>query len=174
MARWGNYTHMHRRASVFLLLTFCAACGGGNRQNSALCGITMIASANRVLDQVPNTYALLSEPPEALTAGYVPTRVVGFATARSMATSDGEGPLTLGYDGEGLPAEPGFGVAIVDDSSEVFRGVLIFETNPPEGYPELGVVAQGENSVPLFGLRIHWSSVNSEDCPIFAAPDSSQ
>jgi hypothetical protein len=88
--------------------------------------------------------------------------------------SNEEGPLSLGYDGEGLPSEPGFAVAIVDDSSEAFRGVLIFETNPPEGYPELGVVAQGANSVPLFGLRIHWSSVNSEDCPIFAAPDSSQ
>lgn len=166
---------MQRRASVFLVLALCAACGGsGNRQNSALCGLTMMASANRVLDQMPNVYALLSEPPEELTAGYVPTRVFGYATGRSMATSAEEGPLTLGYDGEGLPPEPGFAVAIVDDSSEVFRGVLIFETNPPEGYPELGVVTQGETSVPLFGLRIHWSSVNSEDCPIFAAPDSSQ
>jgi len=134
----------------------------------------MIASANRVLDQMPNVFAILSELPEELTAGYVPTRVVGFATARSVALGDEDGPFTLGYDGEGLPAEPGFAVAIVDDSSEVFRGVLVFETEPPQGYPELGVVTQGENTVPLFGLRIHWSSVNSEDCPIFAAPDSSQ
>ena len=165
---------MQRRASVFLVFALGAACGGGNRQNSALCGITMIASANRVLDQMPNVHAILSEPPEELTAGYVPTRVVGFATARSVATGNEEGPFTLGYDGEGLPAAPGFAVAIVDDSSEVFRGVLIFETDPPQGYPELGVVAQGANSVPLFGLRVHWSSVNSEDCPIFTAPDSAQ
>jgi hypothetical protein len=159
------------RSILAIAIALClSSCGGGDRHNSAMCGITLIAGANRVLDQLANVHAILHEPPVEIVQGAVPTRVVGYATSRSVPL-DTSGVLTLGYEGEGLPPQPGFALAVVDDSSEVFRGILVFETEPPQGYPELGVLTQGADSVPLFGLRIHWSSVNSDDCPLFTPQD---
>jgi hypothetical protein len=126
----------------------------------------MMASGNKVLDQLQNVHALLEEPPTELLSGAVPTRVLGYGSSQSLA-AEGEGGAVLGYEGDGLPAEPGFGLALVDDSSEVFRGVLVFEVQPPPGFPQIGTISSATSTLPLFGLRIHWSSVNSDQCPLF-------
>lgn len=132
----------------------------------------MIASANRVLEQIPNVHALLHDPPAALTQGPVPTRVVGHGTGRSHGSESPDG-VVLEYEGGNLPRLPGFAVALVDDSSEVFRGVLVFETEPPPNYPLIGGV-RGPDApmLPLIGLRINWGTVNSDRCPLFKAIDS--
>lgn len=159
-----------RRIPCFALLIGAVACGTGDPQNSAVCGFTLLASGGRVLDQVANVNAVLRTPPEAMLSEVSPTRVVGHATARSVPREGPDG-LVLTYEGEGMPAEPGFGVALVDDSSEVYRGVMIFEVSPPD-YPLMGVITNGISTLPLFGVRVHWSSVNSEKCPIFSLPDT--
>lgn len=150
------------------------ACGPRDAQNSALCGMTMMASGNRVLERLSNIHAILAEPPEAMLSGRVPTRVLGYGVAHSIATPADSNRVTLAYQGEGFPELPGFGLALVDDSSEVFRGVVVFDPEPPRGYPEVGTVTSGDVTVPLFGLRIHWTSVNSEQCPLFPADTSDQ
>lgn len=131
-----------------------------------------MAGANRVLDQMAQGFAFLGTPPEALLEGNVPTRVVGYAVNRSVPVVDGE-RVRLQYEGEGLPQTPGFGVGLIDDSTEVFRGVLIFETEPNPSFPEIGTVVDGTNTVPLFAVRIHWTSVNDDTCALFPPMDTS-
>jgi hypothetical protein len=131
-----------------------------------------MAGANRVLDQMAQGHTFLGSPPEALASGEVPTRVVGYAVSRSTPTMEGD-RVNLHYEGEGLPLTPGFGVALVDDSIEVFRGVLIFETEPSPSFPEIGSLVGANSTIPLFGIRVHWTSVNDDSCPIFPQPDSS-
>jgi hypothetical protein len=155
-----------------LLLTLAlAACGSQrNAENSAVCGITAIAAGNRILDQFQGGTTVLHAPPAGL-EGEVQARVVGRGTASALAAR-AESGVVLGYNGEGFPDRPGFAVALVDDSSEVFRGVVIFETNGPADYPQIGTISSASSTLPLYAMRINWSSVNDPRCPLFAPRDT--
>jgi hypothetical protein len=161
---------MKRILFLLPIVSLSIGCTTRDPADSAMCGITFLASANRVLDQMPNIHAVLTDPPPDMT-GVIQARVVGYGRARALV-GDGPDGVLVGYEGEGFPELPGFGVALVDDSIEVFRGVLIFLIEPPENYPEIGTLAGASGNLPLFGLRVNWSSVNSERCPIFPAPDT--
>lgn len=153
------------------LLTLAAACGGQrNAENSAVCGFAALAAGTVVLDQFQAATTVMPTAPADL-AGTVAARVVGRGTARALVARSDSG-VTLGYEGEGFPARPGFAVALVDDSSEVFRGVLIFDSDGPADYPQIGTISSATSSLPLYAMRITWSRVSDERCPLFAAPDT--
>jgi hypothetical protein len=162
----------HKHALVALVAV--AACGSPNRsENSAICGITMLASATRIVDQINLPHLALSEPPRGVTEGIVPARVVGYGTTAAVAGQAEDGSAVVGYEGEGFPSRPGFGAALVDDSSEVFRGILIWDKEPPPApYPRIGTIATANSVLPLIGIRVSWAAVNSERCPLFANLDS--
>ncbi len=62
----------------------------------------------------------------------------------------------------------------MDDSSEVCRGILIWDKEPPpEDFPRIGTIADANTAMPLIGVRVNWPSVNSERCPLFAELDTS-
>ena len=75
--------------------------------------------------------------------------------------------LALHYSGDAFPQLPGFGLLLVDDSTEAVRGVMIFEPEPPKGWPKLGTIESGADSLPLFGMRVHWADLNAPRCPMF-------
>jgi hypothetical protein len=157
-----------------LALVAVAACGPPNRgENSAICGITMLASATKIVDQINLLHKALSEPPQAVTEGLVPARVVGYGTTAAVAGMAEDGSAVVEFRGEGFPTRPGFGAALIDDSSEVFRGILIWDKEPPpDTFPQIGTIATESTVLPLIGIRVSWASVNSERCPIFANLDS--
>jgi hypothetical protein len=72
------------------------------------------------------------------------------------------------YDGGGFPADPqvGFGLLVVDDTSQRVVGILIYDAVAPAGRPELGYVTSGQRSVPLFGVRVSWVDVSNPRCPL--------
>ncbi len=143
----------------------------GPRENSAVCGFTLLASANMVIQQANNIHRVMREPPADLSSR-VAARVVGYGTSTARTEESDSSGLMFYYQGEGFPAIPGFGVALVDDSSEVFRGVLIYDLDVPRGYPRLGAIAGPELVIPLIGLRVMWSAVSDPTCPLFAAVDT--
>jgi len=153
-----------------MLVGVAAGCATPNPENSAACAITMMASANRVIDQMRSGAKTLSFPPDEL-VGTVPARVVGLGTMAAMA-ADGPDGTVVGYVGEGFPVEPGFGLVIVEDSAEVFKGVLIFDLAPPQNMPQLGTVSNVNTTLPLFGIRVSWAAVSNDRCPLFAPVDS--
>ena len=71
--------------------------------------------------------------------------------------------------GEAFPRTPGFGVLLVDDSSEVTRGVLIYDKEEQERVPKLGTITGTRSTIPLYGLRVNWNGVSDAKCPLFAA-----
>ena len=166
---------MIRKRIAVTLLAFCAGCTVERSENSAICGMTMLASATRVMDLLTtNVLAVLSTPPEdLLRTSRIPVRVVGFGTTAAMTGVTEDGGVVVGYEGEGFPERPGFGVALVDDSSEVFRGILIWDKEPPpNNYARIGAISGSGPIMPLVGMRINWASVSSERCPLFAAFDT--
>jgi hypothetical protein len=161
-----------RRYTLPLIL-LAAACGGNrNPENSAMCGLSAIAAGTMVLDQFQGRTTVMADIPPDLT-GTIPARVVGRGTARALVARS-DSAVTLGYEGAGFPERPGFAVALVDDSSEVFRGVLIFDSDGPADYPQIGTISSAISSIPLYAMRITWSRVSSEKCPLFAAVDTTR
>jgi hypothetical protein len=123
------------------------------------------------LSFMPNEQARLTSPPGGL-PGILPAKVVGYGTSKVMV-SDSPAGLVMGYEGAGFPATPGFGILIVDDSSEVVRGVLILDKEPQEGMPKLGTISGATSTIPLYGLRVNWGSVSDMRCPMFVPPRDS-
>jgi len=159
------------RARVLILPLILVACGGDrNPENSAMCGLAAMASGSMILDQFQGRTTVLETAPPDL-AGTVPARIVGRGTARALVARTETG-VALGYEGEGFPEIPGFAVALVDDSTEVLRGVVIFESAGPADYPQIGVISSATSSLPLYAMRITWSRVSEPRCPLFAGADS--
>ncbi len=153
---------------MVLLVPLLACRGERDPENSAICGLGMIAAGNVVLERFSAASTLLETAPPGLT-GAVPARVVGRGTTRALAA---KGPdsvgIVVGYEGEGFPMRPGWAVALVDDSSEVFRGILVYDSNGPPDYPQIGTISSATSTLPLYGMRIRWASVSDERCPLFA------
>ncbi len=160
---------MHRITPLAVLAALLIGCAPRDPENSAACAITMMASANRVLDQMRTGARSLSFPPDEL-VGTVPARVVGFGTQPALAAGSPDGAV-VGYDGEGFPTRPGFGLAVVEDSAEVFKGVLIFDLDPPQIMTQIGTVSNATTTLPLFGARISWAAVSNDRCPLFGPID---
>ncbi|HEX9728145.1 MAG TPA: hypothetical protein VGA37_06560 [Gemmatimonadales bacterium] len=154
---------------LLLLSLGLAGCGRArDPENSAVCGFANLAASSLVIDHFQGGTTVLDTPPTALT-GVVPARVVGRGTMRAIA-APGPGGVVLGYEGAGFPVAPGFALALVDDSTEVFRGVLIFDSDGPADYPQIGTISSDVVTLPLYGMRIRWAAVSDERCPLFATP----
>jgi hypothetical protein len=161
------------RLLVPFLMVF-AACGGErDPENSMRCGLQAIASGNRVLELFQAATTVMTEPPPGL-RGTVPARVVGHGTAHALAAENPDG-IVAGYEGEGFPAQPGFALALVDDSTEVFRGVLIFAADGPANYPQIGTMSGASSTIPLYAMRAPWGQISTPECPLFrVAPDTAR
>jgi hypothetical protein len=159
------------RSLLLLLPIALAACGGGrDAENSPVCGLAALAAGTVILDQFQARSTVLDSAPAGL-EGTVPTRVVGRGTSQALAARSETG-VVVGFEGEGFPERPGFAVALVDDSSEVLRGILVFESDGPADYPQIGTVSSPTSTLPLYAMRITWSRVSDERCPLFSSPDS--
>jgi hypothetical protein len=165
----AQITAMNR--SPLLLLPLALACAGDrNPENSAVCGLAAMAAGSMILDQFHGATTVMPTAPPDL-AGTVPARVVGRGTTRALVARTESG-ISLGFEGEGFPEHPGFALVLVDDSSEVLRGVLVFETDGPANYPQIGTISSATSTIPLYAMRVNWGRVSDERCPLFTLPDS--
>lgn len=161
------------RRYLCFVLPLLAACGGDrNPENSAMCGLAAVAAGSMILDQFQGRTTVMDHAPPDL-QGTVPTRIVGRGTARALVART-DSTVSLGFEGEGFPQIPGFAVALVDDSSEVFRGVIVFESAGPVDYPQIGTIASATSSLPLYAMRVSWSRVSNDRCPLFATADTTR
>ena len=142
------------------------SCGGDRErgENTITCGLQALAAANAVLDRFQGATTLLEAPPEGL-LGILPARVIGFGSARAIV-AEGEHGVVAGFEGDGFPARPGFAVALVDDSTEAVRGIVIFEAGGPADYPQIGTVSSATSTVPLYAMMVRWSNVSTDECPL--------
>ena len=155
------------RASIVAVpIILLAACGGGERRGGAACGLAQLAGPNLIQQQLDNARQLLTSAPIGLPAE-LPARVVGEREGRVTVSYVGE-QIAASYAGAGFPVDTrvGFGLLVVDDTSQRVVGVLIYDAVAPQGRPELGYVTGGERSVPLFGVHVSWMDVSNPRCPL--------
>ena len=158
------------KRSLLATLVLVMACGGGESGSSFVCGIQAVAGPAMVLEQPPVAGRVLTQVPDGV-EGIVPARVVGYPSAHALAAAGLDG-VVLGFEGEGFPSAPGFGLIIVEDSLETFQGVLVFETEAPRGLPMLGSISSPTMTLPLYGLRVTWSAVSDPRCPLLSPVDT--
>ena len=168
---------MSARAAV-LALAALAACGGP-RSGSAVCGFAQIAGPTLVLQRVADTRALLLDAPRGL-PDRLPLRIVGNADQTTMLVGYQQGRLVLRSDSGPLPVvrtdslgkdSTVFAVLVADDTSHRVEGALIYESpRPPAAFPRIGSLSDGSRTIPVYGVKLDWASMNNPRCPLLGAP----
>ena len=156
---------MISRGSLALLALACA----GDAARSPACGLALIAGPTLIQQQLLNARALITEPPRGLPE-QLPAMVIQQRQASVHVGYDPDQRIVMEYAGSGFPARTGYGLLVVDDTSQRAMGVLVFESQEPKDYPRLGTVTGGSTTLNLYGVRVDWASVNNPRCPLLGAP----
>lgn len=167
---------MLRRVSLLALGVLACSV---DPHRSPVCGMALLVGPRLILEQIGDAHALLTEAPRGLPAT-LPARVVGGSDSTFVRVSSERDLVVLDYQGGKLPVvtvdstgrdSTVFGVLLVDDSTATVQGVLIFDRpRPPQDYPQIGRLADGERSVPFYGARVNWASVSNARCPLLGKP----
>jgi hypothetical protein len=154
--------------------TMALAGCGSDRSHSPTCGLALLVAPTMIQQRLTNAAAVLTDAPRGLPAT-LPARVVFVGEGAKPPQGEvlvaySQSQLVMGYQWTGFPSPPGgYGLLVVDDSTQRAEGVLIYESPPPRNYPQTGTVTGGDRSVPLYGVRVDWPSMNNPRCPLLGA-----
>jgi hypothetical protein len=155
---------------LLLLALVVAACSRGS-SGSPTCGIAAIAGPSLITSQLTNARAVLTDPPRGLPDS-LPALVIqpkSRDTGALIVGRDAEGKVSMQYRGQGFPAR-GYGLLVVDDTSQRAMGVLIVDQEEPQRHPTIGTVIGGSTALNLYGVRVDWAGVSNPSCPLFGGP----
>jgi hypothetical protein len=172
---------MLRRLALSGSLTLVAGGGiaacSGDQSRSPACGLALIAGPALIQQQLHNARAVLVDAPRGL-PDTLPARVIQQRAAHVLVRYAGDGHIVMSYEGAGFPAQGGYGLLVVDDTSQRAMGVLIYESEEPKDYAKLGTVGGppggGGSTVALYGVRLDWASVSNPHCPLLDSGSSPQ
>lgn len=154
-----------RILAVTLLVVGCTR----DASRSPTCGIALIAGPSLIQQQLSNPRAVILDAPRGLPES-LPAMVIQQQQAEVAVGYDVDGRIVMGYRGPGFPTQGGYGLLVVDDTSQRAMGVLILESEEPTQHPRLGTIAGGTASLHLYGVRVDWASVSNPRCPLLGAP----
>ena len=151
-----------------------SACSGGGR-GSPTCGIAAIAGPALITSQLANARAVVTDPPRGVPDS-LPTLIIqpkSRDTGVVIVSRDAAGRVTMLYRGVGFPSR-GYGLLVVDDTSQRAMGVLIVDQEEPARHPAIGTLIGGSTALNLYGVRVDWASVSNPRCPLFGGPPPAQ
>jgi hypothetical protein len=152
---------IHLRAPALVLLL--AACG--QEGASTTCGIAAMTGPLIALEGFARGDGLLT-PPTTLPPS-LPARFVAGPTASALVSRDDANRLVAAVDGPAPEqSRPGFGVLLLDRAHDPL-GILVHDGVPVRGAVQLGTVAVGDSLLPLLGVVVTPSAVETERCPLF-------
>ena len=165
---------MNRPAlSLFVLLT-AAACSRGSG-GSPTCGLAMLAGPSLITSQLANARAVLTDPPrgipDSLPARVIEQKAGSGGNGAVIVGRDAEGKISMQFRGPSFPAR-GYGLLVVDDTSQRAMGVLFLDQEEPAGHPAIGTIIGGSTVLNLYGVRVDWASVSNPRCPLFGGSAS--
>jgi hypothetical protein len=158
------------RTALLLTLSAVAACGGATsrRGGTPTCGIAALAGPTALLEEFRTPQQTLSEPPARLPERTVARVAAGPALGAILGRSDTG--LVVGVEGALPPdSKPSFGVLVAHKGGDT-RGVMLYEGDPVEGAPQIGIVSIGGRTLPLLGIEVDMGRIEDPNCPLF--PDS--
>src|SRR3989449_9242529 len=161
---------MNRPLVSLLLLLPAAACTRSS--GSPTCGIALLAGPSLVTSQLANARAVLTDPPRGLPDS-LPALVIQQKNDRGavIVSRDAEGKISMQFRGPAFPPR-GYGLLVVDDTSQRAMGVLVLDQEEPAGHPAIGTIIGGSTVLNLYGVRVDWASVSNPRCPLFGGSAS--
>ena len=162
--------HLTKRLLPLVLLV-AAACTRGN-SGSPTCGIALLAGPGLITSQQSNARAVLTDPPRGIPDS-LPALVIQQKNDRGavIVGRDAEGKISMQFRGPAFPSR-GYGLLVVDDTSQRAMGVMILDQEEPLNHPAIGTIVGGGTALNLYGVRVDWVSVNNPRCPLFGGPAS--
>jgi len=163
--------HRMQRLGAPLLLLVAAACTRGSG-GSPTCGIALLAGPSLITSQLSNARAVLTDPPRGIPDS-LPALVIQQKNDRGavIVGRDAAGKISMQFRGPAFPPR-GYGLLVVDDTSQRALGVLILDQEEPAAHPAIGTIIGGGTTLNLYGVRVDWASVNNPRCPLFGGPAS--
>jgi len=150
-----------------------AACGG-DASRSPACGLAVIAGPALIEQRFHNARAVITDPPRGLPDS-LPAMVIQQRQASVHVGYDAEGKaIVMEYVGASFPTRGGYGLLVVDDTSQRAVGVLVYEGVEPRNYPRLGTITGGAATANLYGVRVDWAGVSNPRCPFLGAASPAQ
>src|SRR2546423_11811668 len=158
-----------RRGVLVVLVLFAAACGRSS-SGSPTCGIAMIAGPSLIAQQLSNSRAVLTDPPRGVPDS-LPAQVFQQKNGSGavLVGADAEGKLSMQYRGPGFPNQ-GFGLLVVDDTSQRAMGVLILDSAEPKQQPRIGSIIGGGGAPQPAHHAGRWSGGSPTPPPPARAP----
>jgi hypothetical protein len=150
------------------LAVVVAACAG-DASRSPACGLALIAGPTLIQQQLLNARAVITDAPRGLPE-ILPAMVIQQQQATVRTGYSADGKIVMEYAGPGFPTRGGYGLLVVDDTSQRARGVLIYESEEPKQHPHLGTITGGAATLSLYGVRVDWASVSNPRCPLLGTP----
>lgn len=159
---------MRHRHLLFLGLLLPVAGCGAPRSGGA-CGLSAIAGATMLLQEFATPDQTLSQPPATLPPRLV-ARVAAGPAFEAVVGRTPDSAWVIGVEGSiQAPIRPAFGVLILDPTGAA-RGVMIYESVPIKGAPEIGRLSVDTLMLPLLGIQLDPARYEDPNCPFF--PDS--
>jgi len=159
------------RPTLAFLLLLATGCGRGTG-GSPTCGIALLAGPGLITSQLSNARDVLTDPPRGIPDS-LPALVIQKSNDRGavIVGRDAEGKISMQFRGPAFPAQ-GYGLLVVDDTSQRAMGVLILDQEEPKRHPAIGTVIGGSTALNLYGVLVDWASVSNPRCPLFGGPAS--
>lgn len=154
------------RPTLAFLLLLATGCGRGTG-GSPTCGIALLAGPGLITSQLSNARDVLTDPPRGIPDS-LPALVIQKSNDRGavIVGRDAEGKVSMQFRGPAFPAQ-GYGLLVVDDTSQRAMGVLILDQEEPKRHPAIGTVIGGSTALNLYGVLVDWASVSNPRCPLF-------
>src|SRR5207249_5262593 len=124
--------------------------------------------------QLANARAVLTDPPRGIPDS-LPALVIQQQKNDRGAVivgRDAEGKVSMQFRGPAFPTR-GYGLLVVDDTSQRAMGVMIIDQEEPQRHPAIGSIIGGGSALSLYGVRVDWASVSNSRCPLFSPPTTS-
>ncbi len=147
-----------------LLLAASAGCGGADRP-SAACGIAALTGPLVVLEGFARDDGLAAAPP-VLPPSLLARYVAGPVGKALVSRDDSMRVIAAVQVAPPERAAPGYGVLLVDREAAPL-GILIYDGMAVRGAVQIGTVAVGDSTLPLFGLAVTPAKVEDARCPLF-------
>ncbi|HYT82384.1 MAG TPA: hypothetical protein VEK86_02970 [Gemmatimonadales bacterium] len=151
-------------AGLALLALAC----GGDAARSPTCGMALLVGPTMIRERLFDARAVIIDAPRGL-PGTLPAMVIQQRQAEVLVGYDAQGRIVMGYQGPGFPTRGGYGLLVVDDTSQRAMGILVYESEEPKDHPRLGTVSGAGTTLNLYGVRVDWASVSNPRCPLLGA-----
>lgn len=158
---------MRRIHAKLLLIAGLAGCAEADRP-SPMCGLAMLTGPLVALEGFARGDGLLVPPAEL--PPFLAGRFVAGPATRVLVSRDASGAILAAVEGAAPEAaRPGFGVLVVSRSLEPL-GVLVHDGMAVSGATRLGSIEVGDTLLPLLGVRVTPSTIETPECPMFTGP----